>query len=247
MMTYDQYDQKLILYDQAATIEVCDPNTNTCTKPTISGTPIPTSMTSGNMVYNTSDHKMYIYGGGGADIYTFSCNTNACTAATGALLSVTCTGPDCANGKPPGRLASGMAYSSTDNVFMMAGGIPNYASNAWYNDTWIFDPIGHAWTEVVPPNNYFANRNFFTADRLTYDQASNVFLMMSISGYSPTMYAFPYSPALNYGRVSNTYTPPAGSLNRVPPTATTQSWAFDPTIVTSGSVSYAGCNPVPTI
>ena len=28
MLTYDQFHQKLIMYDQAGAIEVCDPDTN---------------------------------------------------------------------------------------------------------------------------------------------------------------------------------------------------------------------------
>ena len=160
MMTYDQFHQKLILYDQAGAIEVCDPTANSCAKPVISGTPIPSNLTSPNMVYNSRDHKMYIYGGGnanGTDIYTFSCDNAACTAATGAVLAVSCNGPDCTNGKPPRRLAAGMAYSPVDNVFMMAGGIPDYSSNLFYNDTWIFDPNTLTWTELSPPSNYSAS------------------------------------------------------------------------------------------
>jgi len=127
MMTYDPYNQKLIFYDQAGTIQVCDPNTNACVKPTISGTAIPSNLTSPNIVYNSVDRKMYIYGGGGTDTYTFSCSTSSCTTASGALLAVTCTGPDCVNGKPPARLAAGMAYSPVDKVMMMVGGIPSYS------------------------------------------------------------------------------------------------------------------------
>jgi hypothetical protein len=239
MMTYDTYNRKLILYDQAGAVQVCDPNTNSCAKPTITGTAIPSNMTSPNMVYNSTDHKMYLYGGAG-NLYTFSCNTNACTTATGALLSVTCTGPDCVSGKPPTRLAAGMAYSPVDNLFMMVGGIPSYASSSFYNDTWIFDPMTLAWRELAPATTYYATRNYFTADRLTYDVDSNVFLMMSINGYKPTMYAFPYSGALNYGRVLTTYAPAAGSLNRVPPTVSTQSWAYDVAITASGSSVYLG-------
>ena len=178
------------------------------------------------MVYNSNDHKMYIYGGG--NVYTFACDTTACTTATAAQLTVTCSGADCSNGKPPARQAAGMAYSPVDNIFMMAGGMPSYASPSSFNDTWTFDPGTRAWTELKPASKYFASKNFFTADRLTYDADSNVFLMMSINGYSPTMYAYPYSAALNYGRVTTTPTPTAGSLNRAAPTAASQSWGVRP-------------------
>jgi hypothetical protein len=240
MMTYDPVDKKLILYDQTGTIQVCDPNTNACVKPTISGTAPPSKLTSPNMVYNSTSNTMYIFGGGQADTYTISCNSNACTSMTGALLAVSCTGPDCVNGKPPARLAAGMAYSPVDNVMMMVGGLNSYAGALAYSDTWIFSPATRAWTEQSPANGYPTTAAYFTADRLTYDPDSNTFLLVAVNGYTPLMYAYPYSPALNYGRVSNVYTPPAGSLNRVTPTATSQSWSFDPTITTANNTVYLG-------
>jgi hypothetical protein len=240
MVTYDPVNQKLIFYDQSGKIQVCDPNTNSCSVATISGTPPPTTLTSPNMVYNSNDGKMYIYGGGPSNMYTLACATSACTTLTGALLPVTCTGADCTNGKPPVRVGAGMAYSTRDNIIMMGGGIPAYSSQGYYDDTWIFDPVNLTWTELSPPNKYFATRQLFTSDRLTYDPDNNVFIMMSISGYSPLVYAFAYSTPDNYGRISNTYTPPAGSLNRVQPTATSQSWSFDPAIVADSGNVYLG-------
>jgi hypothetical protein len=239
-LTYDPYDQKLMFYDKTGTIEVCDPNTNACTTPAIGGTAPPASLMSFNSVYNSTDHKIYIFGGGQADMYTLACNTNACSTLTGALLSVTCTGADCINGKPPARLAAGMAYSSVDKVFMMVGGLNSYASSTAFNDTWIFNPATLAWTERSVPNNYYTSGANFTADRLTYDQDSNTFILVSVNNYAPSVYAYPYSAALNYGRVSNSYTPPPGSLNRVQPTPASQSWVFDPAITASNGVVYAG-------
>jgi hypothetical protein len=241
MMTYDPSDKKLILYDQAGTIETCDPSTNACVKPSISGTAPPAKLTSPNMVYSSNNNSMYIFGGGQADIYTLSCNTNACTSMTGARLSVSCTGKDCMNGKPPARLAAGMAYSPVDNVIMMVGGLNYYGGNdSAFSDTWIFNPATLAWSELSPANNYPDSANYFTADRLTYDQDSNAFILMAVNGYTPLIYAYPYSAALNYGRVSNTYIPPSGSLNRVQPAPGSQSWAFDPAIAASNKNVYLG-------
>src|SRR5262249_15446983 len=158
---------------------------------------------------------------------------------TGAKLTVTCTGADCNNGKPPARLAAGMAYSTIDNVMLMVGGLNFYGSgDSAYNDTWLFNPTNNAWTELSPPSTYSTTALYFTADRLTYDQDNNTFILMSLGGYSPQIYAFPYSAPQNYGRLSSTYTPPAGSLNRTTPTPTNQSWAFDPAITSSGSNVY---------
>jgi hypothetical protein len=134
-----------------------------------------------------------------------------------------------------------MAYSTVDHVIMMVGGLNFYGSNdAAFNDTWIFNPSTLAWNELSPPNTYPTSALYFTADRLTYDQDSNTFILMAISGYQPLIYAYPYSTALGYGRVSNTYIPPARSLNRVQPTAGSQSWVFDPSITASGGQVYLG-------
>ncbi len=241
MMTYDTSDKKLIMYDQSGAIQVCDPNTNVCAKPAINGIAPPTNLTSPNMVYDTNNNSMYIFGGGQADMYTVSCTTNACTTMTGAKLTVTCTGAACVNGKPPVRLAAGMAYSTADNVIMMVGGINFYGTgDSVFNDTWIFNPSTLAWTQLSPANGYPDSTIYFTADRLTYDQDSNTFILMAVNGYTPLIYAYPYSAALNYGRVTSSTTPPAGSMNRVQPSATNQSWAFDPAITSSGSQVYMG-------
>jgi hypothetical protein len=240
MMTYDRWNKKLIFYDQTGSIQVCDPNTNSCAKPSISGTAPPTFLTSPNMIYNSSDHKMYIWGGGQANMFTLACGTTACTSMVGAQLTVTCSGVDCTNGKPQPRLAAGMAYSSVDNVIMVVGGIPGYAASTAFSDTWIFDPTTNAWTEQTPAAAYVTSRNLFTSDRLSYDPDSNVFILVSLSGYDPLLFAYPYSAAQNYGRISTTYTPAVGSLNRTAPTATSQSWSFDPAITSGGGNVYLG-------
>ncbi len=240
MMTYDPYDQKLILYDKSGSIEVCDPDANRCSVASVHGTAPPKTLTSGNMVYSSANHEMYVFGGGQANMYTLACATKSCTALTGSQLPVTCTGADCANGKPPARMASGMAYSTSDNVFLMVGGINRYGGNSAFHDTWTFNPATNEWTESSPASNYSTTAAYFTADRLTYDQDSNTFLLMSINGYTPVIYVYPYSNALNYGRVTTNYAPPAGSLNRVAPTPDKQSWAFDPAIAASNGDVYAG-------
>jgi hypothetical protein len=240
-MTYDPVNRKLFFYDINMDLEICDPNSNSCWKPTISGQAPPSKgITSPNLVYNSGDGKMYFYGGGQPAIYTYACSTAACTTVNAAQLAVTCTGAACVNGAPPVRVAAGMAYSPKDNIFMMAGGIPSYALTTWYSDTWFFDPTARSWTQVTPPANYYTTRTYFTADRLTYDPDSNVFLMMSVNGYTPTMYAYAHSPALNYGRATTSYTPPPGSLNRAAPTPTSQSWSFDHAITESNGEVYLG-------
>jgi hypothetical protein len=246
-MVYDSLNSKLVLFpDVAGVVEVCDPATNSCAAPKTTGT-APPSLGNLSMAYNSNNHKVYLYGGGQADMYTFD-------VATGIWekLAPTCSGANCVSGKPPARRAAGLAYSTKDNVFLMAGGVGGELGDGIaYTDTWIFDPVAVAWKQQTASAVY-ANENVNpTFERLTYDEDSNVFVLMSgnasdsyadgiFNSYSPQIWAYAYSAALNYQRISNTYTPPAGSLNRVSPTGSSQSWAFDPAIATAGNTVYAG-------
>jgi hypothetical protein len=244
-MVYDTANAKLVLFpDSNGGMQVCDPATNSCSGKGSAGGP--PRLGSLSMAYNSTNHKVYVFGGGGNDIYTFDAATNIW-----AKLAPTCTGADCTAGKPPVRIAAGFAYSSKDNVFLMAGGSTPGFNPPAFTDTWIFDPVAVSWTELTPASRYANGPVNTTFDRLTYDPDSNVFVMMASGGaadyadglwnsYSAQIWAYAYSPASNYGRVSNTYTPPAGSLNRLAPASSTQSWAFDPAITASGSSLYAG-------
>jgi hypothetical protein len=244
-LTYDSTNLKLVLFpDLNGVVEVCDPAANSCAAPSTSGT-APPAVGNLSLAYNTTDHKVYLYGGGQANIYTFNVATNAW-----AKLTTTCTGKDCAGTAPPARMAAGFAYSSADNIFLMAGGVNSFGATA-YTDTWIFNPATLSWTEQATTGAYSNDPNSPTFDRLTYDAASNVFILMSSGGgntyaggtynaYTAQIWAYAYSAASSYGRTSNTYAPPSGALNRIVPTTTSQSWAFDPAIVASGNTAYVG-------
>ena len=105
------------------------------------------------------------------------------------------------------------------------------------------------------------NRTVF--DRLTSDEDSNVFVLMTgvvnspdyaegtYNVYQTAIYVYPYSPALDFGRTAVSSAPPPGSLNMVNPTTTNaslcsskggacQSWAFSPAIAASGGTLYTG-------
>jgi Bacterial Ig domain len=244
---YDATNSKLVIFPDAwGVVEVCDPGTNSCVTPQTSGTP-PPSMGNLSLVYNSNDHKMYVFGGGQSAVYTYDVATRIWTK-----LVTTCTGTDCVSGSPPARQAGGAAYSSLDNVFLIAGGVGpgGLGTGTAYTDTWIFDPVGAAWREQSPLATYANNSTNATFDRVSYDRDSNVFVLMSSGGngnyadgaygsYTVQVWGYAYSPAQNYGRVSKTYTPPAGALNRVSQ-ASGQSWAFDAAIAVSGSMLYAG-------
>ncbi len=136
-------------------------------------------------------------------------------------------------GQRAARRAAGFAYSGTDKVFLMAGGVTGFGATA-FKDTWILDPATLTWKEEMPALKYANDSGNATFDRISYDAASNVFLMMSAGGgktyaggaynaYTVRIWAYALSPARNYGRVRKTYVPPEGSLNRVPPVAESQS------------------------
>jgi hypothetical protein len=245
-LTYDTVNSKLVLFPDAnGVVQVCDPAANSCSAPKTSGT-APPALGNLSLAYNSHDHRVYLYGGGQSSIYTFDVATNTWTK-----LSTTCTGTGCVGSAPPGRRAAGFAYSTADNVFLMAGGVPSLGGSTAFTDTWIFDPATLVWKEQTPPVKYANHPTNATFDRLTYDIDSNVFVLMSSGGgntykggvynsYSARVWAYAYSSALNYGRISKSYTPPAGSLNRVSATSNSQSWAFDPAIAASGSTVYAG-------
>ena len=247
-MVYDSFNQKLVLFpDYNGVVQVCSMITNSCSAPATSGT-APGNLFNLSMAYNSTDHKVYVFGGSQNDTYTFNVATNAWTKQT-----TTCSGVDCTSNKPPAREAAGFAYSPVDNIFLMAGGVfGGIASGTALTDTWVFNPSTLQWVEQSPAGAYSNSSVSPTFDRLTYDADSNVFILMAAGGaapyadgswnsYTAQVFAYAYSAALNYERTTVPRLPPTGSLNRIAPSsATNQSWAFDPTLAASGSTLYAG-------
>ena len=139
-MAYDTSRSKLVMFPDAnGVVEICDPATNKCTAPTTSGTAPPNTGWIG-FAYNSSDHKVYTFTGN--NVYTFDAGTN-----TWASVATTCSGASCVSGKPPARVAAGWAYSTRDNIFLLAGGIAGtLGSGTLLNDTWVFDPAARSWT-----------------------------------------------------------------------------------------------------
>ncbi len=253
--TYDPVNHKFVITPAFSSAGVTypagvyDPNTNTWTLPNPSGTYPSTNPPIDNlsMVFNPDNNLIYVYGGLDPAVYTYNVATNVW-----AKLTTTCSGASCAGNNPPARRAAGFAYSTQDHVFLMVGGVGSaLGTGTGYTDTWTFNPTTRVWTQLSPLANYPNNNLSTTWDRLTYDQDSNAFVLMTMGGngnyadgtwtfYQAATWAFALSNPLSYGRVSNSYTPTAGSLNRVAPSAGNQSWAFDPSITASGSTVYAG-------
>jgi hypothetical protein len=149
-MTYDSFNSKLVMFPNLnGTVSVCDPGANSCSTPATTVTAPSSTLGNLSLVYNSADRKVYLFGGGQNDLYTFNVATDTWTR-----LTTTCTGTDCVSGKPPSRAGAGFAYSSVDNVFLMAGGSGSIGGGKVFSDTWIFDPVALAWTQQSTPTLY---------------------------------------------------------------------------------------------
>ncbi|MES2213637.1 MAG: hypothetical protein V4473_02250 [Patescibacteria group bacterium] len=251
---YDPINHKLVMHPgndgSYKAMSVYSPSTGTVSSQTVTGTaPANPGLDNLSMVFNPDDGLIYVYGGGSADIYTINAATNVW-----AKLTTTCTGADCSGAAPAARRAAGFAYSTTDHVFLMMGGVTgNICSGTARTETWKFDPVTLVWTELSPSGTYLNdNCNSLSWDRLTYDATSNVFVYVSRGGssnyadgtwtnYPVGVYLYALSTPLNYGRSTPTRLPTSGGLNRLAPNTTTvQSWAYDPSLAVNGTTVYTG-------
>jgi hypothetical protein len=254
----DTINNKTLLFPNASGRgAIYNPTTNLWTIATATGQPPTLGFPA--MAFNSGDGKCYIYGGtsSGSNIYSYDIATDTWAGP----LVTTCTGGTCSTNKPPIRQAAFLAYSSAANMFLMGGGVNTLGAGTAFTDTWTFNPSTLAWTLLAPAASFPSGGNLNNVhERCQYDTANDVFVLL-VEGAGPTPYAqgtwtayyskvYAYALAgstpLNYGRTANTYTPTSGSLNRVTPTATsnsaigTQSWAGSPALTVSGSTIYYG-------
>jgi hypothetical protein len=211
-----------------------NPTTDTYTQQTPAGTPPNPSVTFPAMTYNTNDHRVYLFGGQAGtgysnDLYAYDVPTNTWTHFTpsGAL--------------PAPRFSAGLAYDSTNNVFMLYGGTDN---SKVYNDTWIYNPAANAWTQLNPPQA----PPFDTAapfENLAYDSDHNAFILVLRGGggyadgggynNSAQTWFFRYQGSgPNVGTSSANYTPSAGSMN-----LHSDDWAAAPSLSAAGGTLYS--------
>jgi hypothetical protein len=241
---YHANTQRMIMWSQqnystSGTNDVysCDDAANVCTKITLTGA-LPVVNGTPSVRLNTTNNKIYYYGGGQAGIYTLTCTNATCTTATVAHLTPTCTGADCTATAPPVRSYVGMDYSPVDGLFLMASG-STAVCGGLFTDTWKFDPVANsgngAWTELAPAHNY-SNAGCTSFDRLSYDADSNAFVMINNANQ---VYLYAFSTALNYGRTSPSYAPTAGYLNHGTTSSSAQSYGYGPSLMAIGSTIYA--------
>jgi len=231
---FDVTNNVYVFFDSSKGTWTYNVASNTWTQNTPNGTP-PTTSGFYGIAYNSSAHKIYLFGGqAGAgysnDLYTYDVPSNTWTKLnpTGTL--------------PSPREWMGFAYDSTNNVFLMFSG---QNASGVLNDTWIYDPAGNSWAQQTPvASPPVSTQPSFT--RLAYDSDDNVFVMVwagtggyaagSAAGYAVQTWLYRYAGAgSNAGTISPAYTPPSGSINN-----NSDGWASEPTLASTGSNLYTG-------
>jgi hypothetical protein len=130
-------------------------------EPTVTLNGLPAAIQETAMAWNSTDNKIYLFGGFGGGqsnnfVYT---NTPGAGGAPGpwiALFPNTTTSASChdnqgGNNCPVGRILAGFAYMAPENLFLMTSGILNGTAptSGGLTDTWIFDPVAVTWTQVA--------------------------------------------------------------------------------------------------
>src|SRR5579862_1912521 len=213
-----------------------NPVTNKWQRMSTNGTSPNLSLILPALAYNSNTEQIYLFGGSygaptvySSDLYVYDVPTNTWT-----LISPT------GGVKPPARFRHAFAYDSTNNIFLMYGGVN---ASGVLGDTWIFNPATNAWTQVNPSQ---APSVGTTADfaRMAYDSDHNVFVLAhqgtggyfggAWSAYSVQTWLFRYKGGgPNAGALAPTAHAAPGSINR-----NAASWAKDPAITSSGSELY---------
>lgn len=216
---------------------IYDPTGNTWQPKNALGTRPDPSVILPGMAYDSNAQQVFLYGGRNgvgttyySDLYFYDVPSNTWTivAPSGA--------------KPPGRCCTNFAYDSTNNVFLLYGG--KNASGV-LNDTWAYDPVANAWTQLTPPQSPAINTvSDFT--RLAYDADHNVFVLAHLGsgGYfggnwtslAFQTWLFRYAGSgPNAASLLSTPQPASGSLNR-----NLVSWGKDPALAASGNQLFVG-------
>lgn len=187
------------------------------------------------VAYSTVEKKIYLFGGHSEatglypnDVYVYDYPTNTWT-----LISVP-------GARPAGRTSHAFAYDSTNNVFLLNGGL-NAAGVL--SDTWVYNPVTSQWTQVTTPAPPPTNDPVYA--KMSYDSDHNVFVMAQIGGsggyyggvwhsYAIQTWLFRYAGGgPNAGTQTSTAAAAAGGLNRY-----VDGWAKDPALSSSGNSLY---------
>lgn len=233
---FDAADNVFVMFGGASYTGtwIYSPVTNSWQQRTPGGTLPDPSMILPAMAYSSSAQQVFLFGGRNGSTYYSNLYSYSVPLNTWTLISP-------AGGvQPPGRLSASFAYDSTNNVFLLYGG---QGASGVLHDTWIFNPVTNAWTQLEPPQSPTISAAPDYA-RLAYDSDHNVFVLSHhgsseyFGGTWGTLAAqtwlFRYQGAgPSAGTLLSTTQPAPGSLNH-----NTASWAKDPALATSGTSVY---------
>ena len=233
---FDTADNVYVLFDRNAGTWQYSPITNAWTQMSPNGTSPTAAGYFAAMAYDSASDKIYLFGGTTRsgytnDLYMYDVPSNTWTKLrpSGTL--------------PSARQFPGLAYDSTNNVFLMVSGSNDAGL---LNDTWIYDPVANSWAQLSPANPLPASSQP-SYQRLAYDPDDNVFVLVWIGdggyangpsiGYNDAQtWFFRYKGAgANVDTISPSYSPTAGGINR-----NSNAWANEPVLTGSGSTIYAG-------
>jgi hypothetical protein len=210
-----------------------NPSTNVFTQQSANGTTPNASVYQPAMAYDTTDHKVYLFGGAmgsgfSNDLYAYDTAANMWTKLAPSGTA------------PAPRWRSGLAYDSANNVFLMYGGEDD---STVYNDTWVFNPSANTWTQLTSAGAPTID-TVGPFENLAYDSDHNVFVLVLRGGggfadgggytSSAQTWLFRYQGSgQNVGTAQATVQTTAGSINQ-----NTDGWAKEPSLAASGSNLY---------
>ncbi len=243
---FDVFDYKLVAEGGDSGMQgtsIYDPGSNAW-KLTIStscsGKCPPASINSAAMALDTLDKKIYLFGGATTapqnTVYRFTES-----ASRWESLAPTCNvsqhsgKPAC----PSPRFNAGWAFDCNDNFFLMHGGYTIEPAGGTMTDTWIYDPVANAWTELNPAT--VPSEAAATFERLAYIKEEDVFVLWnntSAETGQPAIWAFRYYPGEHSGYSSRKYSYTAGTMNRNTTSQTEVSWAYGGALASSGTTLY---------
>ncbi len=151
----------------------------------VSGSGPPSSIIENAIALNTTDKKIYIFGGyysGAAQnaVYAFTPSTN-----TWAPVTYTCKDALGGTNCPVGRILPSWAYDANDNIFLMHGGMANQGppTAGILTDTWVFDPVALTFTQVATAHapKYNAIQTTLTAGMGTTDTSFTIGVLGNFS------------------------------------------------------------------
>lgn len=211
------------------------PASNTWTATSPAGTLPDPSLILPAVAYNSSNQKVYLFGGRDGTTYNSSLYAYDVPSNTWTLIMP-------ANGvTPPGRYRTNFAYDSTNNIFLLYGG---QNVSGVLGDTWVYDVAANTWTQLSPPlSPPLANVADFA--RLAYDSDHNVFVLAhkGTGGYfegtwltlAIQTWLFRYAgTGSNPGASTATAQNSPGSLNRY-----VGGWSKDPAVAASAAGVFA--------